>query len=268
MRNERVMQSAPGEAAVEFRDVQFNRDGRRVIADFSLAIQSGETMALLGRSGSGKTTLLKLINALLLPSGGDVLVENRATSAWDPIRLRRHIGYVIQETGLFPHYEVERNVALVPGLERWSKKRIAERVDEVLALVGLEPDEFRRRYPHQLSGGQRQRVGVARALAGDPPLLLMDEPFGALDPLTRGEIQHEFLELTRRVRKTIVLVTHDLREALLLSTRTALVEQGRLAGVYSRREFLNSPDPAARRYIEAFEAGDEVLRKGMHDEPD
>lgn len=261
------MESPPVDAAVEFRSVQFNRNGRRVIADVTLTIQKGETLALLGRSGSGKTTLLKLINALLLPNGGDVYVEGRPTTAWDPIQLRRRIGYVIQETGLFPHFTIERNVAVVPRLEGWSDERIRARVREVLALVGLDPDEFRRRYPHELSGGQRQRVGVARALAADPPILLMDEPFGALDPLTRSEIQHEFLELTRRVGKTIVLVTHDLREALLLSNRTALIEEGKLAGVYSRAEFLNSPDPAARRYREAFEAGGEILKEEKRNEP-
>jgi len=247
------------EPAVEFRQVQFRIDGRPLITDLNLGIQRGETLVLLGRSGSGKTTILKLINGLLCPSQGEVLVEGRSTIAWEPVRLRRHIGYVIQETGLFPHFTVERNVGLIPRLQRWPRERTKARVEEILSLVGLDPHQFRERYPHQLSGGQRQRVGVARALAGDPPILLMDEPFGALDPLTRSETQHEFLELTRRVHKTIVFVTHDLREALLLASRTVLIEQGRLAGIYSSAEFLQSTDPIARQYIDAFRTGQEAL---------
>ncbi|MGH9402946.1 MAG: ATP-binding cassette domain-containing protein, partial [Terriglobia bacterium] len=176
----------PPESAIEFRNVHFCANGRELISNLDLEIRRGETLALLGRSGSGKTTILKLINGLLLPGRGEVLVEGRTTVAWDAIQLRRHIGYVIQEAGLFPHFTVERNVALIPRLERWPEQRVKARVEEALNLVGLDPGQFLGRYPHQLSGGQRQRVGVARALAGDPPILLMDEPFGALDPLTRS----------------------------------------------------------------------------------
>lgn len=238
--------------AIEFRDVQFRHDGRELIANFSLEIHQGETVVLLGRSGSGKTTLLKLVNGLLAPSHGKVLVEGRSTQDWDPINLRRQIGYVIQETGLFPHFTIERNVGLVPRLERWPPARVKARVDEMLALVGLDPQQFRERYPHQLSGGQRQRVGVARALAGDPPIVLMDEPFGALDPITRAETQREFLALKKRVNKTMVFVTHDLREALLLANRIALIEEGKLAGAYSREAFLNSTEKMVRQYLDAY----------------
>ena len=177
---------------------------------FRSPLTRAETLVLLGRSGSGKTTLLRLINRMLLPSQGEVLVEGKATSSWDPIRLRRHIGYVIQDAGLFPHFTVAENVGLVPKLEKWDSARIAKRVSELLSLVGLEPGEFAQRRPAQLSGGQRQRVGVARALGADPSILLMDEPFGALDPVTRAELQREFSDLARRLGKTIVFVTHDL----------------------------------------------------------
>jgi osmoprotectant transport system ATP-binding protein len=208
---------------------------------------------LLGRSGSGKTTTLKLINRLLKPTQGQVLVEGRATTDTDPIRLRRRIGYVIQEVGLFPNLTVERNVGLVPRLENWSAERTRARVQEMLALVGLEPQRFAARYPRELSGGQRQRVGVARALAADPPLLLMDEPFGALDPVTRAEIQQEFKRLQQRLQKTIVFVTHDLREALMLASRVALLEGGKLVGVYTPVEFRRSSNPDVAAYRGAFE---------------
>src|SRR5262249_35423584 len=186
---------------------------RTIVEDISLDVARGETLILLGRSGSGKTTLLRLINNLLVPTSGQVIVEGKPTSDWDPIHLRRGIGYVIQDAGLFPHFTVAQNVALVPTLEGWDSARIAARISEMLSLVGLEPGEFAQRRPHELSGGQRQRVGVARALAADPPILLMDEPFGALDPVTRAELQREFSDLSRRLGKTIVFVTHDVREA-------------------------------------------------------
>ena len=226
------------------------------LSDLSLSVRRGETLVLLGRSGSGKTTTLKLINRLLEPSAGEVRVEGRSTLEWDPIRLRRSIGYVIQDAGLFPHFTVERNVGLVPQLERWPPEKIHARVCEMLELVGLPPEQFLSRYPRELSGGQRQRVGVARALAGDPPLLLMDEPFGALDPLTRAEIQREFQALQKRLKKTIVFVTHDMREALLLGTRIALLEAGKLVGVFTPDEFLQASDPLAAAYVAAFRAGD------------
>jgi len=240
--------------AIEFRGVSYRLDGgRTLLSDVSLQVPRGETLVLLGRNGSGKTTTLKLINRLLEPTEGEVLVEGRATRDWEPIRLRRHIGYVIQEAGLFPHFTVERNVGLVPRLEGWPRERVQARTRELLALVGLEPDRFAGRYPRELSGGQRQRVGVARALAADPPLLLMDEPFGALDPLTRTEIQREFQALARRLQKTIVFVTHDLREAEMFATRVALMGAGRLVGVYAPEELRVTPDSALAAYVKASE---------------
>ncbi len=253
--------SAADSAAIEFRHVGYHAPNEHVILrDFDLEIRPGETLVLLGRSGSGKTTALKLINRLLEPSEGEVRVESRSTLEWDAIRLRRRIGYVIQDVGLFPHFTVERNIGLVPQLEGWPAERIRARVDELLRLVGLEPDLFQGRHPQELSGGQRQRVGVARALAGDPPILLMDEPFGALDPLTRADLQREFRALQQRLGKTIVFVTHDLPEALLLATRIALLEAGRLVGVYTPAEFLRATEPVAAAYVAAFRAGEGALR--------
>jgi len=237
-------------AIIEFQHVNYPlSDGRTLLKDVSFLVSRGETLVLLGRSGAGKTTALKLINRLLETKEGEVRVEGRSTSDWDPISLRRRIGYVIQETGLFPHYTVEENVALVPKLERWEARRTRERVEELMRLVGLEPGRYRNRYPHELSGGQRQRVGVARALASDPPILLMDEPFGALDPLTRADVRREFQELQGRLGKTIVIVTHDISEALLLGTRIGLMEEGELRGVYSPQEFLNATEPIAAAYV-------------------
>jgi osmoprotectant transport system ATP-binding protein len=225
--------------------------GRTLLDRLSLAVHEGETVALIGRSGSGKTTALKLVNALLLPTAGEVRVAGRPTTAWDPIRLRRQTGYVIQDIGLFPHLTVARNVGLVPELERWPAKRIAARVDELLDLVGLPPIEYARRYPHELSGGQRQRVGVARALAADPPLVLLDEPFGALDPITRAELQREFRALQARLRKTAVFVTHDMREAGIVADRIALVDAGRLVALGTLAELRAAPDPTVRAFLEA-----------------
>ena len=243
------------DVAVEFRDVSYRLDhGTTLLHSLTLAVRRGELLVLLGRSGSGKTTTLKLVNRLLEPSSGQVLVEGRASTDWDPIQLRRRIGYAIQEVGLFPHVTVERNIGLVPALEGWPRQRIQERVRELLHLVGLEPSVASRR-PRELSGGQRQRVGVARALAADPPILLMDEPFGALDALTRAELQREFLALQRRLRKTTVFVTHDLREALLLGSRIALLEAGRLVATYTPEEFLRAQEPLAAAYLAAFQAG-------------
>jgi osmoprotectant transport system ATP-binding protein len=236
---------------IEFRDVSFHINdipSRLIVSGISLEIPHGETLVLLGRSGSGKTTLLKLMNGMLLPAKGEVLVQGRSTAAWDPIRLRRSIGYVIQEAGLFPHFTVAENVALIPTLENWSASRTAVRVQEMLQLVGLDPREFAHRRPRELSGGQRQRVGVARALAADPPILLMDEPFGALDPVTRAELQREFSALARRLGKTIVFVTHDLREALLLASRIVLLEAGRIVASAPPQEFLHLDHPEVRAF--------------------
>ncbi len=230
--------------------------GHALVSNLDFSVRRGETLVLLGRSGSGKTTTLKLINRLLEPTTGQLLVEGRATTDWDPIRLRRRIGYVIQEVGLLPHFTVERNVALVPSLEGWEPERIRTRVRELLELIGLDPEQFAARRPRQLSGGQRQRVGVARALAADPPLLLMDEPFGALDPVTRAEMQREFRQLQRRLAKTIVFVTHDVREALLLGTRIGILSEGRLLAIYPRREFLGAPEPEVRAFVSGLRALD------------
>jgi|SRR5271169_5044186 len=247
----------PAEATnpvIEFLDVSYRVAGTQVLSGFNLLVQSGETLVLLGRSGSGKTTSLKLVNRLLSPSSGDVRVKGVSNGEGDVIRLRRSIGYVIQDVGLFPHFTVERNIGLVPKIEGWPAERVRARVHELLQTVGLAPDTALR-YPHQLSGGQRQRVGVARALAGDPEILLMDEPFGALDPLTRDDLQREFLLLQQRLHKTVVFVTHDLREALRLGSRIALMEAGRLVTVLAPTEFLQSTDPLASAYVRAFGAG-------------
>ncbi len=237
------------DVAVELKDVSLALpDGHRLVNEVSFLVPAGETLVLVGRSGSGKTTILKLINALLTPTSGQIRVLGTKTTEWDPISLRRKIGYVIQEIGLFPHFTVEANVGLVPRLEGWDEGRIRTRGRELLEMVGLDPERFLRRYPRQLSGGQRQRVGVARALAADPPLMLLDEPFGALDPLTRSEIQLEFRSLKRRLRKTMVFVTHDIREALILGDRIALVKDGRLARISSPPDFLSIDDPEIVAY--------------------
>jgi osmoprotectant transport system ATP-binding protein len=230
-------------------------DGRPLLSDINLNVGRGETLVLLGRSGSGKTTLLKLINRLLDPTDGQVLVEGRATSEWDAIQLRRRIGYVIQETGLFPHFTIERNVGVVPTLEGWSADKIRSRTIEMMRLVGLPPEQFAHRRPHELSGGQRQRAGVARALAADPPVLLMDEPFGALDPITRSELQREFRQLATSLGKTIVFVTHDVREAVRLGNRIALLEEGRVVAVNSARGFMNASDPQIQQFVAAIRDG-------------
>ncbi len=236
---------------IQFQNVTYSTNGsvyHTIVKEISLSVDPGQTLVLLGRSGSGKTTLLKLINRMLVPTAGQIVVRERPTTEWEPIQLRRGIGYVIQEAGLFPHFTVAQNVALVPTLENWDAARIAGRVSELLTLVGLEPAQYASRRPHQLSGGQRQRVGVARALAADPPILLMDEPFGALDPVTRAELQREFSALAKRLAKTIVFVTHDLREALLLASRIVLLEKGRIVADATPQEFPRIDHPEVRAF--------------------
>lgn len=236
--------------AVEFRGVGVTLGGRPVIRALELDVRRGETLVLLGRSGSGKSTTLRLANALLLPSSGDVAVGGRSTADWNPIELRRATGYILQEIGLFPHFTVARNVALVPGLLGWPEAEIEDRVAELLELVGLDA-ETEGRFPHQLSGGQRQRVGIARALAARPGLLLCDEPFGALDPLTRFDLQREFRALARQLGTTLIFVTHDVREARLLADRIAFLEEGELRFVGTPAEFHESGDPLLIRFREA-----------------
>ena len=241
------------EPLVEFREVSYALNGgQRIIDRLNLNVARGETMVLLGESGCGKTTTLRLVNRLLAPTSGEVIVEGKATTEWDVIRLRRRTGYVIQEAGLFPHFTVEQNVGLVPSLEDWDEPRVRERVHEMLSLVGLDSKKFADRYPRELSGGQRQRVGVARALAADPPLLLMDEPFGALDPLTRASLQKEFAELKARLGKTVIFVTHDVREALMLGSRIALMDKGRIVLLDTPQGFVKSQDKYARAYLETL----------------
>lgn len=246
--------------SIEFRNVDYRITPERLLLDgINLQVERGETLMLLGRSGSGKTTCLKMINRLLEPTSGEVLVEGRPLAEWDVIRLRRSIGYAIQDVGLFPHYAVRENVALIPKLKGWEQPRLKARVEEVLALVGLPREQYGDRYPNELSGGQRQRVGLARALAADPRILLMDEPFGALDPITRAELQAEFRKLQQRLKKTVVFVTHDVGEALMLGDRIGLMESGRLRGLYTAEEFWQSADELAQAYKRVFEATQQRL---------
>jgi osmoprotectant transport system ATP-binding protein len=253
--------AASNNQLVQFHNVNFTLPNapEPIITDLNLSVAQGETLVLLGESGSGKTTTLKFVNRLLVPTSGEVVVEGKSTMAWDAIALRRRIGYVIQEGGLFPHFTIARNVGLVPSLLGWEKSRTNERIRELLELVGLNAATFSERYPRELSGGQRQRAGVARALAADPPLLLLDEPFGALDPLTRASLQREFADLAKRLGKTAILVTHDVREALLLGTRIGLMHRGRLLLVETPERFLASDNPQARAYLNTLavtEAGE------------
>ena len=238
-------------AAIELRDVHVSRgDAGVVLRGLDLAVFSGETLALVGRSGSGKSTLLKLVNGLMTPERGVVRVEGRDTREWNPFELRRRIGYVLQEVGLFPHMSVADNVALVPRLLGWDADRVNARVIEMLRLVGLPADAYAARGALELSGGQRQRIGVARALAADPPILLMDEPFGALDPVTRAELHQEFRRIQAEVKKTVVIVTHDMAEAFALATRVGVLDAGAIAQIDAPRVLARSTDPRVRPLLE------------------
>jgi osmoprotectant transport system ATP-binding protein len=238
---------------VRFDDVHFLHEGRAaILRGVTLAVNRGETVALVGRSGAGKSTLLRLVNRMLTPSAGRVTVEDRDTREWDAIRLRRQVGYVIQDVGLFPHMTIGENVAVVPRLEGWPEPRIADRTRELLDLVGLPPAEFAGRRPNQLSGGQRQRVGVARALAIDPPILLMDEPFGALDPVTRAEVRNEFTDLKKRLRTTVLVVTHDIAEAFALGDRVGVLDAGALIAFDTPAQIAASRDARVRALIDAL----------------
>jgi osmoprotectant transport system ATP-binding protein len=244
------------ESAIAFDAVGLTTpDGRTILDDVSLEIQTGSTTALLGRSGSGKTTLLRTVNRLVEPTAGRVLVQGRPTTDWDPITLRRSIGYVIQETGLFPHFDAERNIGAVLEIEGRPRHEIAQRARQLFTQVGLDHATFARRLPYQLSGGQRQRVGLARALAAEPKLLLMDEPFGALDPLTRAEMQDMLRDLLQRLHKTVLLVTHDLDEALYLASHIVLLEAGKVVANLPAQEFLTSQIPAVQSYVRAVHRG-------------
>jgi osmoprotectant transport system ATP-binding protein len=241
------------QVVIECLDVTYRINRRYLVENLNLKVLQGEVLVLLGRSGSGKTTTMKLINNLLTPTSGQVLVMGKATTQWNSIQLRRKIGYVIQEIGLFPHFTVEQNVGLVPKLEGWEGDRIQSRVHQLLELVNLDPQHFAKRYPSQLSGGQRQRVGVARALAADPPVLLMDEPFGALDPITRLELQREFYQLQQQLGKTVILVTHDIQEAFFLASRIGLMQDGKLVELASPKEFVKSQQPEARAFLDCLQ---------------
>jgi osmoprotectant transport system ATP-binding protein len=243
---------------VEFAKVSYTfpvgadgQAGRVLLHDLSLQLEAGTTTALLGRSGSGKTTLLRMVNGLVTPTSGEVRVANKPTRDYDTVTLRRSIGYVIQETGLFPHMTMERNAGMALELAGRAKSQIEARVREVLTLSGLDYEEFRTRYPWQLSGGQRQRVGLARALATDPTVLLMDEPFGALDPLTRAEMQTMLRELLERVGKTVVLVTHDLDEAIYLAKRVVFLADGAVVADMEAKDVMRSENIHVKDYVKA-----------------
>jgi len=240
-------------AEIQFDHVHYLAPGGAVILDdVSFTVERGTVLVLVGRSGVGKTTILRLINYLLIPSAGEVRVEGRATREWDSIVLRRRMGYVLQEVGLFPHMTIGRNIGVVPRLNGWPEPRIQARCRELLELVGLDPSTFEGRFPHQLSGGQRQRVGFARALAADPPVILMDEPFGALDPLTRAELHREFRRIQEQLHKTVVMVSHDMGEAFALATRLGVLDQGRLVAFDTPEKVARTGDPRIRMFLEAM----------------
>jgi osmoprotectant transport system ATP-binding protein len=244
-------------AAIEFRDLSFaTPQGRLLLDNISLGIEAGTTVAVLGRSGSGKTTFLRTVNRMVQPTSGEVLVRGQSVSDTNLLELRRGIGYVIQETGLFPHFTVERNVGIVLEAEGRPRQERMRRSHELLTSVGLDPSIFAQRFPHQLSGGQRQRVGLARALAAEPEILLMDEPFGALDPLTRSEMQEMLRDLLARLKKTVLMITHDLDEALYLGDRIVLLKEGKIIACLPPDEFMASHQPEIEGYVMAFHHGE------------
>ncbi|MFI6256398.1 ABC transporter ATP-binding protein [Micromonospora zamorensis] len=251
---------SPRAAPIRLQGIQKRYpNGTEAVRDLSLDVRAGELVVLIGPSGCGKSTVLRMINRLIEPTAGRILLGDEDVTDVDPVRLRRRIGYVIQNVGLFPHQTVRANVATVPGLLRWPKDQTRARVDELLDLVGLDPAEFGGRYPHELSGGQRQRVGVARALAADPVVLLMDEPFSAVDPIVRARLQEEFLRLQAEVRKTIVLVTHDLDEAVRLGDRIAVLsEGGHLEQYDTPAALLGAP---ATPFVREFVGADRGIRR-------
>jgi osmoprotectant transport system ATP-binding protein len=236
-------------ALVEFRHLCYRIGEREILRDITLTVEEGETLVLLGRSGSGKTTLLKAVNRLIEPSRGEVQFDGRPVADWNPMQLRRRIGYVIQDGGLFPHRSVERNVGLVPELECWPEEKKRRRIADVLNAVGLPSSIYGSRRPRQLSGGEKQRVGIARALAANPRLLLLDEPFAALDPITRFDLQQHFIELRRSMGTTAIFVTHDVREALMMASRIALLRHGKLEMAATPAEFLRARSEEARAFL-------------------
>lgn len=252
--------------------IHFKKVGKRfrpkvqALKNLTLEIKEGETLVLLGKSGSGKTTALKLINRLLDPTSGTLLINGKNILSIDPITLRRNIGYAVQEIGLFPHMTVEENISIVPRLLKWEEKKIKERVDQLMDMMGLDPSHFLTRHPLKLSGGQRQRIGVARALAADPPIILMDEPFGALDPITREQTQKEFLELESKIKKTVVFVTHDLFEAVTLGDRIALMDNGELVQIATPKAFVEKPPSAfADQFLGRHRFQLSLLTKTIHE---
>ena len=245
---------------IRLRDLTktFPGQSRPAVDRLTLDVERGQTCVLIGPSGCGKTTTMKMINRLVEPTSGTIELDGRDVMSQDPVALRRGIGYVIQQIGLFPHMTITENIATVPRLSGWPDERIRTRVDEMLTLVGLEPGAYGRRYPRELSGGERQRVGVARALAGDPPVMLMDEPFGAVDPITRTRLQNEFLKILRSLGKTIVFVTHDIDEAIRMGDRVAIMRAGRLVQLGTPAEILTRP---ADRFVEEFVGADRALKR-------
>jgi osmoprotectant transport system ATP-binding protein len=238
-----------------------------VLRGLNLAVHDGETLALVGQSGAGKSTILKAIDCLLQPDSGEVIVRGRPARTWDPFELRRGIGYLLQEVGLFPHLTVSANVAIVPRLLGWPESRVAERIEVLLSLVGLPAAQYARRHPHELSGGQRQRVGIARALAADPPILLMDEPFGALDPVTRSGLHREFRRIQDELHKTIVIVTHDMAEAMALATRIGVLADGAIAAIDTPVAIARASDPRVARLLEPLLEAATALRDGDAAQP-